>query len=156
MTQTLIAVVGAGVADAEVMAQAEVVGQLIASQGWVLICGGLGGVMVAACRGTKLAGGQTIGILPGPDPNAANPWVDIAIATGLGEARNTIIAQAAAGLIAVGGEFGTLSEIAFALKLGKPVIGLGTWQLYRQGELDQTIQMAEDPQMAIALLKALV
>ncbi|MDS3862396.1 TIGR00725 family protein [Thermosynechococcaceae cyanobacterium BACA0444] len=156
MAQTLIAVVGAGVAEAEGMAQAEVVGQLIASQGWVLICGGLGGVMAAACRGGKLAGGQTIGILPGPDPNAANPWVDIAIATGLGEARNTIIAQAAAGLIAVGGEFGTLSEIAFALKLGKPVIGLGTWQLYRQNKLDRTIQVAQDAEMAVALLKALV
>jgi uncharacterized protein (TIGR00725 family) len=95
----------------------------------VLICGGLGGVMEAACRGARQAGGTTVGILPGTDRSAANPYVDIAIATGLGEARNAIVARSADALIAIGGAYGTLSEIAFALKAGKRVVGLGTWEV---------------------------
>jgi uncharacterized protein (TIGR00725 family) len=95
----------------------------------VLVCGGLGGVMEAACRGAKDAGGTTIGILPGADRAAANPFVDVAIATGLGEARNALVVRAADAAIAVGGGYGTLSEIALALKAGKPVVGIGTWDI---------------------------
>ncbi len=95
----------------------------------VLICGGLGGVMEAACRGARESGGTTVGILPGTDRSAANPYVDIAIPTGLGEARNAIVARSADALIAIGGAYGTLSEIAFALKAGKRVVGLGTWEV---------------------------
>jgi uncharacterized protein (TIGR00725 family) len=83
--------------------------------------------MEAACRGAKGAGGTTVGILPGTDRCAANPYVDIAIATGLGEARNAVVARSADALIAIGGAYGTLSEIAFVLKAGKRVVGLGTW-----------------------------
>jgi uncharacterized protein (TIGR00725 family) len=95
----------------------------------VLICGGLGGVMEAACRGAKQTGGTTVGILPGDDRSAANPYVDIVIPTGLGEARNAVVVRSADALIAIGGAYGTLSEIAFALKAGKLVVGLGTWEV---------------------------
>jgi uncharacterized protein (TIGR00725 family) len=95
----------------------------------VLVCGGLGGVMEAACRGAKEAGGTTVGILPGSDRAAANRFVDVPIPTGLGEGRNVLVVRAADALIAVGGGHGTLSEIAFALKTGKRVIGLGTWDV---------------------------
>jgi len=126
-----IAVVGAGECDPARAALAEEVGGLLARAGAVVVCGGLGGVMEAACRGAKAAGGTTVGLLPGLDRRDANPWVDVPIATGLGEARNVLVVRAADALIAVGGEFGTLSEIAFALKTGKKVIGLGTWDLPR-------------------------
>ncbi len=89
--------------------------------------------MEAACRGAKSEGGGTVGILPGTDRSDANPWVDVAIPTGLGEARNALVVRAADVLIAVGGEYGTLSEIALALKTGKPVVGLDTWELSRSG-----------------------
>jgi uncharacterized protein (TIGR00725 family) len=95
----------------------------------VLICGGLGGVMEAACRGAKTAGGTTVGILPGHDRAQANEHVDVALATGLGEARNALVVRAADALVAVGGEYGTLSEIALALKTGKPVVAIGSWDL---------------------------
>jgi uncharacterized protein (TIGR00725 family) len=89
--------------------------------------------MAAACRGAKAAGGLTVGILPGPNPSAANPWVDVAVPTGLGEARNALVVNSGASVIAVGGEYGTLSEIALALRSGKPVIGVVTWELTRPG-----------------------
>jgi uncharacterized protein (TIGR00725 family) len=95
----------------------------------VLVCGGLGGVMEAACRGAKGSGGLTVGILPGADRAAANPFVDVAIPTGLGEARNALVVRAADAVIAIGGGYGTLSEIALALRAGKPVVGLGTWEI---------------------------
>lgn len=104
-------------------------GAALAHAGAILVCGGLGGVMEAACRGAKAAGGTTVGLLPGGDRAAANPYVDVALATGLGEVRNGLIVRAADALIAVGGEFGTLSEVALALKAGKPVVGLDTWDL---------------------------
>jgi len=126
----VIAVVGAGGAiDSELRRLAEAVGAAIAARGGVLITGGLGGVMEASSAGARRAGGRVVGILPGNDPSAANPYVEIALATGLGEARNTVIATAAEAMIAVGGEYGTLSEIAFALKLGKRVVALASpWQ----------------------------
>jgi len=125
----IVGIIGAGMADAELEQTAAEVGRRIAGQGWLLVCGGLGGVMAAACRGAREAGGTTVGILPGSDPAAANPDVDIPIATGFGEGRNVIIVRTADLLIAVGGEYGTLSEIAFALKAGKPVVGLGSWDI---------------------------
>ena len=128
-----VAVVGSGSAEREHLLLAEEVGRLLAGNGAILVCGGLRGVMEAACRGAKGAGGTTVGILPGTDRSEANEWVDIAIPTGLGEARNPLVVRAADVLIAVGGEFGTLSEIALALKTGKPVVGIDTWELSRRG-----------------------
>jgi len=124
-----VAVVGPGEATAQQLAQARAVGAGLANRGAVVITGGLGGVMEAACRGAAEAGGATVGILPGGDRAAANPWVAIAIATGLGELRNGLIVRAADSLIAIGGAYGTLSEVALALKTGVPVVGLGTWEL---------------------------
>jgi hypothetical protein len=124
-----VAVIGGSEAAPDELAIAETLGRLIADEGWVLVCGGLGGVMEAAARGCEAGGGTTIGILPGDDRRAANPHVSVAIPTGMGEARNALVARAADMVIALGGEFGTLSEIALALKMGKPVIGIGTWSL---------------------------
>ena len=122
-----VAVCGPGEATPEEETAAERVGQLLAAHGCTLICGGLSGVMEAACRGAKGAGGTTIGILPGDDPTTANPWVDHAICTGLGQARNAVVAGSGQAVIAVGGGFGTLSEIALALRLGRPVVVLSGW-----------------------------
>jgi hypothetical protein len=108
---------------------AEEVGRGIAKAGAVLVCGGKGGVMIAACRGAKAAGGLTVGILPGCGRNGANRYVDVAIATGINEARNLAIIRTADVLVAVGGSYGTLSEIGFALKAGKKVVGLETWDI---------------------------
>jgi uncharacterized protein (TIGR00725 family) len=124
-----MAVVGPGRADAAEMEVAEAVGRALAARGAVLVCGGLGGVMEAACRGAAEAGGATVGILPGLDRAAANPHVGVAVPTGLGEARNALVVRAADAVIAIAGEWGTLSEIALAMKTGKPVVGLGTWEL---------------------------
>lgn len=145
----IVGVIGAGECGPEIAAIAEAVGRELAQRQITVICGGLGGVMAAACRGAKTVGGQTIGILPGPDPAAANPWVDLAIATGIGEARNAIIVNSAQALIAIAGEYGTLSEIAFALRLGKPVVGLQTWQLGRQGQILPVILEAQTPAAAV-------
>ncbi|MBW4550261.1 MAG: TIGR00725 family protein [Aphanocapsa sp. GSE-SYN-MK-11-07L] len=150
----MIAVVGAGTCSNQITDLAEQVGATLAQQNITVVCGGLDGVMAAACRGAKSVGGQTIGILPGRDPQAANPWVDVVIATGLGEARNTIIVHTAQALIAIGGEFGTLSEIAFALKLGKPVIGLQTWQLAYQNQFITAIQSVSSASAAVELALA--
>jgi uncharacterized protein (TIGR00725 family) len=122
-------VVGAGRASREQQRAAEEAGRGLGERGAVVICGGLGGVMEAACKGAKEGGGTTVGILPTLDRSDANPFVDIAIPTGLGEARNALVVRAADALIAVGGEYGTLSEIALALKAGKRVIGLGSWEI---------------------------
>ena len=122
-----IAVCAPGVASDEELAAAEAVGRLIATAGCVLVCGGLGGAMAAACRGAKSAGGTTIGIVPGYDDKAANPWVDHAICTGLGQARNVLVVATGHAVIAVGGGAGTLSEIGLALRLGRPVFLLGGW-----------------------------
>ena len=117
-----VAVAGAGSADPELDAAAEDVGGRLAAAGAVLICGGLGGVMEAAARGCAAGGGLTIGILPGSDPAAANAHIRIPLPTGLGEARNTLVARTADVVIAIGGGWGTLSEVAFARKVGIPVI----------------------------------
>ncbi len=123
-----IAVVGGGVCSPEVRDTAKRLGQIIASHGHVLICGGLGGVMEAACCGAREAGGLCVGILPG-EKQEANSCVDVAIATGMGHARNAIIVNSADLVIALPGEMGTLSEMALAMKMNKPVISLNSWEI---------------------------
>jgi uncharacterized protein (TIGR00725 family) len=125
-----VAVVGPGDASSQELHTAEEVGAGLATAGAVVITGGLGGVMEAASRGARSRRGRTVGILPGADRDAANGWVDIALATGLGELRNGLIVRAADVVVAVGGGHGTLSEIALALKLGRPVVGVGTWDVH--------------------------
>lgn len=105
--------------------------------------------MEAACRGAKAVGGTTVGVLPGPDRSEANPYVDIPIVTGMGEARNAIVVKSAQAVIAIDGEFGTLSEIALALRNRIPVIGLSTWVLSREGREDRSIVVAADPTDAV-------
>jgi uncharacterized protein (TIGR00725 family) len=124
-----VAVVGPGDASPAELAVSEELGAALASAGAVVVCGGLGGVMEAACRGAKSRRGLTVGLLPGLDRSAANGWVDVAIPTGMGELRNGLVVRAADAVVAVGGGAGTLSEIAFALKAGRPVIGIGTFTL---------------------------
>ena len=128
--QTLIAVIGEGtLSHRDHAALAEEVGRRIAQAGYGLICGGLGGVMEAACRGARNAGGLTVGVLPGVEAVEANQHVSVAIPTGMGQMRNVIIVMAARAVIAIGGGAGTLSEIGHALRLGRRVIGLRTWQV---------------------------
>ncbi|MBE9507981.1 MAG: TIGR00725 family protein [Chloroflexi bacterium] len=146
----IIAVIGGSAPTPEETAAAEAVGRALAEAGAVLICGGCGGVMEAACRGAKSAGGLTIGILPGTDRSEANPYVDIPIVTGIRCARNVIIARTAQAAIAVGGSYGTLSEIAFALSSDTPVVGLGTWEVQRQGHPLAPIVRAATPEEAVA------
>src|SRR5205085_9317980 len=121
----------------------------------VLVCGGRGGVMEAACRGAQAAGGTTVGLLPDADRRQANAHLDVALPTGMGELRNGLVARAGDAVIAVGGEFGTLSEIGFALKLGRPVVGLGTWELARGGQGVDAIEVADGPRDAVARALAL-
>ena len=145
-----IAVIGGSTPTPEEFAAAEAVGHALAKAGAVLICGGRGGVMEAACRGAKSAGGMTIGILPGADRREANAYVDIPIVTGVGEARNAIIVRTAHAVVAVGGSYGTLSEIALALTFGVPVVGLGTWAVERPGHPAAPISYAGTPEEAAA------
>jgi uncharacterized protein (TIGR00725 family) len=144
-----VAVIGGGRATASEWAAAEVVGRRLAEAGAVLVCGGLGGVMEAACRGARAAGGTTVGILPGRDRDEANAFVDVVVATGLGEARNVMVVASADAVVAVGGEYGTLSEIALALRAGTPVIGLGTWELHRAGAPVGGIEAVAGPEEAV-------
>jgi uncharacterized protein (TIGR00725 family) len=144
-----VAVCGAGEASAEVAAHAEEVGRLLAQAGAVVVCGGLGGVMEGAARGASEAGGTSIGILPGMSRDAANPFLTLSIPTGMGEMRNTMIVRSADALIAIGGEFGTLSEVAFALKTGVPVVGLGTWELVKGGRTIDAFPQVGSPQEAV-------
>ena len=124
-----IAVVGPGEADAETYALALEVGRLIAARGGVVVCGGLGGVMEAAARGASEAGGSTLGILPGGDRSAANAYVTLALATGLGELRNALVVRCSDAVVAVGGSWGTMSEVALAVRLGKAVVSLRGWSV---------------------------
>jgi uncharacterized protein (TIGR00725 family) len=141
-TALYVAVVGPGDASPELEMAAEQIGRGLAEAGAILVCGGLGGVMAAACRGARETGGTAIGILPGSDRQTANQWVQIAIATGLGELRNGLVVRAADAVVAIGGAYGTLSEIALALKTGVPVIGLDTWKI-------EGIEPAADPEQAV-------
>jgi uncharacterized protein (TIGR00725 family) len=150
---TCVAVVGSGTCGTRDERLAEEVGRRLAEAGVLVVTGGLGGVMAAACRGARAAGGTTVGILPGERRSEANRWVSIAVPTGLGEGRNLVVVRAADALVAVGGEYGTLSEIALALKFGRPVVGLATWELRRHGGvgLDPGIHPARDPAAAVAM-----
>jgi uncharacterized protein (TIGR00725 family) len=124
-----VAVIGPSDATSQESRAAEEIGRGLADAGAVLVCGGLGGVMSAACHGASDARGTTVGLLPGTDRDSANEWVQVAIPTGLGELRNGLVIRAADAVIAVGGAYGTLSEIALALRAGVPVIGLNTWEI---------------------------
>ncbi len=127
--RTYISVIGAAECTKEEARVAETLGRELAKRGAVVVCGGKGGVMEAACKGARSAGGLTIGILPGLDRSEGNAYVDIPIPTGLGSARNSIVVLSGQAVIAVGGAYGTLSEIAFAHLYQRTVVGLGTWKL---------------------------
>jgi len=144
--KTHIGVIGAGECSPEIYNQASELGHLVAKNGWVLFCGGLGGVMEGAAKGCYQSGGITVGILPGKEKDSANPFITLPIATGLGEARNLLIVRASDVVVAIAGGYGTLSEIGFALKIGKPVIGLKTWP-----GIDE-IDYVETPEQAIAIV----
>ena len=126
---TYVAVCGASAAGAEQLRLAEAVGRLLAERGAVVVCGGLGGVTEAASKGATDAGGLVVGLLPGESREGANPYLSVALATGLGQARNVLIVTAADAVIAIGQGWGTLSEIAFARRLGRRVLGLDTWRV---------------------------
>ena len=144
-----IAVIGGGQSSKEEAKLAEEVGRELARQGAILVCGGLGGVMEAACKGASSQGGITIGILPGDSRQAANPYIQIPIVTGMGYARNITVVKSAQAVIAIGGNYGTLSEISHALQSGIPVIGLNTWSLSRKGQQDNSIIPAQNPTEAV-------
>jgi uncharacterized protein (TIGR00725 family) len=145
-----VAVCGPDPATPEVSAQAEEVGRLLAKAGAVLVCGGLGGTMETTTRGVHAEGGTSIGILPGSSRSAANPYLTFSIPTGMGEMRNALIIRSADVVIAVAGEFGTLSEVAFALKTGVPVVGLNTWELSKPGRMvADPIVRVSTPQEAV-------
>jgi len=144
-----IAVIGGNQCSPQEAQLAEEVGRELARRGAILVCGGLSGVMEAACRGASSEGGITIGILPGESRQAANPYVQIPIATGLGYARNLAVVKSAQAVIAIGGSYGTLSEISHALQSGIPVIGLNTWSLSRDGQPDSSIITAQDAVEAV-------
>lgn len=144
--ETVIGVIGGGDASPGECSAALAVGKAVAENGCVLLCGGAGGIMEAACRGAKTAGGTTVGILPGASKKDANPYVDIPVVTGMGHGRNVIVAGSCDALIAIGGSFGTLSEIAFALRLKIPVIGINTWdvssEITKAGSPEEAVDMA--------------
>ena len=152
-----VAVSGGGDAGEAACRLAEEVGRELARRGAVVVTGGLGGAMAAASRGAKAEGGTTVGILPSDDRADANEWVDVAVPTGLGEGRNAVVVRAADAVIAVAGEFGTLSEIALALRLGRPVVGLDTWGLTKDGQPVEAIVVVatagEAAERAVALAR---
>jgi uncharacterized protein (TIGR00725 family) len=148
---SFISVIGASQASASETRLAEAVGSEIAKAGAVLICGGMGGVMEAACRGAKAENGMTIGILPGDNRNSANEFVDIPVATGIGHARNVAVVKSGQAVIAIGGSYGTLSEIGYALNAGLPVIGLETWTISRKGKDKCPILSVGTPAEAVKL-----
>jgi uncharacterized protein (TIGR00725 family) len=149
-----IAVIGKGAPDAELAPLAEEVGRRIAESGAVLVCGGMGGVMEAAARGARAAGGDVIGILPGEDPGSANPDVTHAVATGIGHARNLAVVASGDAVIAIGGEWGTLAEIGFAQRLGRRVVTLRSWEVTGPGEMKKGsgIETVEEPGAAVELV----
>lgn len=143
--QMMILVSGGGQATAHALALAEAVGAAIARRGATVLTGGLGGVMEAASRGAKGAGGLTVAVIPGSDSQAANRYVDIVIASGMTHGRNVILVHSADAVIALPGSFGTLSEVAMALVMGKPVVSLESWRP------DDKVMLATDPQNAVTL-----
>lgn len=143
--KVFIGVIGAGKCTKKIFSLAEEIGREIAKAGAVLVCGGLGGVMEAAAKGAKEAKGITIGILPGDSKEDANPYIDIPIVTGIGEGRNLMVIRSSDAIIALPGKYGTLSELSFAVKLEKPVVGISTW------DISERIIKSNDPQEAVKL-----
>jgi uncharacterized protein (TIGR00725 family) len=152
MKPLYLSVIGAGHCGAAELELAEQLGRLVAQEGATLVCGGLGGVMEAAARGAKAAGGTTIGILPGHDRSAANPYLDHVVTTGMGHARNLAVVSSGDAVIAVGGGYGTLSEIGLAAKIGRPVVILGGWRL-EGGDSTSQIAYASSAEQAIQLAR---
>ena len=149
-TPLYVAVCGPADANEREAAWAEEIGRRLAEAGAVLVCGGLGGVMDAAARGCAAGGGTSIGLLPGDSREGASPHLSAAVPTGVGEARNALVVRAADAVIAVAGEYGTLSEIALALKMDKPVIGLGTWSIGREDRVADPIVRVATAEEAVA------
>ncbi len=149
--ERLIAIFGPGHPTRQEYSQAADVGRLLAQRGFTVVCGGLYGVMEAACMGAKEAGGRTVGILRTYNRMDANPYVDVVIPSGLGDARNILVATAGEAAIAVAGRLGTLSEIAVALKHGIPVVGLGTWKLDRHALFDRYLPAARSAEEAVEM-----
>jgi len=152
MEPVYISVIGGGRCGAAEYALAEEVGRLVAEEGATLVCGGLSGVMEAAARGAKEAGGVTIGILPGHDRTPGNPYLDHVLTTGLGHARNLAVVSSGDSVIAIGGGYGTLSEIGLAAKIGRPVVILAGWRL-QNSEGTQGVWYASSPQEALVLAR---
>jgi uncharacterized protein (TIGR00725 family) len=150
-----VSFIGGGRATASQYRLAGEVGRMIAGMGAVLVCGGLGGTMEAAARGAKEAGGTTLGILPGHDRSQGNPYLDYVVTTGIGHARNVAVVSSGDAVVAVGGEFGTLSEIGLARKIGRPVVILEGWRLQRD-EGTEGIWYAASPDEAAAILRAVL
>jgi len=148
--RTLIGVIGTGAASEQECVTAERVGREIAKRDLTLVCGAMGGVMEAACRGAKAEGGITIGIVPGDSRTDSNPYVDIPVVTAMGHARNIIVVRSSSAVIAIGGSYGTLSEIAFALRLEIPIIGIKTW------DVSPEIKKAETPKEAVDMAIELI
>lgn len=151
MRPPLIAVCGTSRDEPGPMREAEAVGRLLAQRGATVVCGGRGGVMAAVARGVRDGGGMCVGVLPGDDPDDANADIALALPTGLGEMRNALIARSCRAMIAIGGGYGTLSEIGFALRLAKPVAGLRTWDIRRADDdrPDPAIHCADSPEEAV-------
>jgi uncharacterized protein (TIGR00725 family) len=151
-----IGVIGGSEISPQIAKLAEEVGREIARQNAVLVCGGLGGVMEAACKGASEEGGMTIGILPGDNRRTANPYVKIPIVTGIGYARNVAVVKTAQAIIAINGSYGTLTEIGHALQSGIPVVGLETWSISIDGKADNNIIIAKNPKEAVTKAMALI
>jgi uncharacterized protein (TIGR00725 family) len=147
-----IGVAGASQPGPEVLAEAETLGRRLAEAGAVVVCGGGGRVMEAVCRGARAAGGTTVGLLPGLDRAEGNPHLSVALPTGLGQGRNLLLVRSSDALVAVGGGFGTLSEIALALRTGTPVVGLATWSLALDGQPLDAFPVAGDAAAAAHLV----
>ena len=145
-----VSVVGSGTAVGDLYEKARRVGRLVAARGGVVVCGGLGGVMEAAARGAAEAGGTAIGILPDEDRGRANEYLSFSVATGVGQARNLAVVCSGDAVIAVGGEYGTLSEVGLALKVGRPVVSLGSW------DLGEHVVVASSPEEAVGAAFGLV
>jgi uncharacterized protein (TIGR00725 family) len=146
-----IGVAGASQPEAALLDQAEELGRRLAEAGAVVVCGGGPGVMEAVCRGASAAGGTTVGLLPGLDRDEGNPHLSVSLPTGLGQGRNLLLVRAADALVAMGGGFGTLSEIALALRTGVPVVGLSTWSLAHAGHPVEPFPVAPDAESAARL-----
>jgi uncharacterized protein (TIGR00725 family) len=152
-----VGVIGERRCSGEIADLAFETGRLIAAQGWILVCGGMGGVMEHACRGARSAGGLTLGILPGDSRRGGNPYLSYSVVTGLGEARNVLVVKSSQAIIAISGSYGTLSEIALANAAGVPVVGLRSWRLDAGQNRGQSLYVreVEEPPAAIRVIQSL-